>query len=302
MEGWAAREVGHQTVAMERSDAMKCTNCGAEVGAGHKFCTSCGTPVGMSRCASCGAEMGAGEQFCTTCGARQGAAAESSDGPVAPAISPRPVDSAPPPAPVRPEKESGTTAAPVDYKGVVPRLLAAIIDAVLFVALYVFLVSRFGTAATTAARGQFELGFNLDSVGAAIFCAVGAAYFLLMEGFLSGTIGKLVLGMRVVNGRGRAPGLVPALVRNVVWIIDFLPIFFLLGILLMVTSKHKQRLGDRFAGTFVVSRATARAMRASGDEIKGSSALLPVILLLVILAGAAYLYVTGGLPIGPLTR
>ena len=40
----------------------------------------------------------------------------------------------------------------------------------------------------------------------------------------------------------------------------------------MVTSKQKQRLGDRVAGTFVVSRPSARALRASGTQIKGAGA------------------------------
>ena len=41
-------------------------------------------------------------------------------------------------------------------------------------------------------------------------------------------------------------------IRNLLRIIDGLPVFYLLGLIVMVSSKRKQRIGDMAAGTVVV--------------------------------------------------
>ncbi len=64
-----------------------CTSCGAENATGKKFCTECGTPLGLS-CPACGAAIAGTERFCGECGAPlEGAAA-----PPAPAATPEPVE------------------------------------------------------------------------------------------------------------------------------------------------------------------------------------------------------------------
>lgn len=60
---------------------MYCTNCGANMPEGTKFCTSCGAPLqselparraaGLT-CPTCGAQMPAGTKFCTQCGTSLG--------------------------------------------------------------------------------------------------------------------------------------------------------------------------------------------------------------------------------------
>jgi uncharacterized RDD family membrane protein YckC len=43
-----------------------------------------------------------------------------------------------------------------------------------------------------------------------------------------------------------------AFLRNLLRVIDGLPFLYLLGLLLVVLSKRKQRLGDMAAGTIIV--------------------------------------------------
>ena len=54
----------------------KCSNCGAELDAGAKFCMECGTPVPqVKKCVQCGMELPLKAKFCFGCGAPQEGAA-----------------------------------------------------------------------------------------------------------------------------------------------------------------------------------------------------------------------------------
>ena len=60
---------------------MTCSNCGAEVADGMKFCFDCGTPVPqVKKCVSCGAELSLKMKFCPECGAKQDGSAPKSSG------------------------------------------------------------------------------------------------------------------------------------------------------------------------------------------------------------------------------
>jgi uncharacterized RDD family membrane protein YckC len=83
---------------------------------------------------------------------------------------------------------------------------------------------------------------------------VAFLYFIIMEGFMGATIGKFLLGIRVVKLDGSRIGLGAAIIRNLLRIIDALPTAYILGAILIWTSSRKQRLGDRVAHTVVVRR------------------------------------------------
>ncbi|MDP2663342.1 MAG: RDD family protein [Dehalococcoidia bacterium] len=224
---------------------MKCSNCAADIAAGQRFCPSCGSPVPVAQyCSNCGAELQEGSAFCANCGTpRAGANPPSTP---APASAPQAAAAPGPQAPPQP-------AAPVErfkYQGVWSRLAAAIIDGILLVALAWAVAMQIGITVPTSDG----FGFELTGLPAYIAMAIWAAYFILFEAYLKGTIGKLILGMRLVNANGGRVGLVASLVRNILRVIDFLPAFYILGIILVGTSKEKQRLGDRVAGTYVVAR------------------------------------------------
>ena len=87
-----------------------------------------------------------------------------------------------------------------------------------------------------------------------VFLFIIFAYFILMEAYLGWTVGKLALGMRVVDEAGDKIGLKKSVIRNLLRLVDGLPAFNLTGIILIALSPHGQRFGDRVAGTFVVGR------------------------------------------------
>lgn len=79
------------------------------------------------------------------------------------------------------------------------------------------------------------------------------SYFVLLEWLWQGqTVGKRLYGLRVIRADGAPAGFVAVLVRNVIRVVDFLPLFYGLGLLMIIFSSRSQRLGDLAAGTYVV--------------------------------------------------
>jgi uncharacterized RDD family membrane protein YckC len=100
---------------------------------------------------------------------------------------------------------------------------------------------------------------------ALLFFVVQVLYGMVLEGFWRGqTLGKRVMGLRVMDDRGLSlrPGQV--VVRNLLRLFDSLPIFYPVGGVSMVLTRHCQRLGDLAAGTVVVRPATVREPRLEG--------------------------------------
>jgi uncharacterized RDD family membrane protein YckC len=78
-------------------------------------------------------------------------------------------------------------------------------------------------------------------------------YFALFEAFTQGrTPGKRVMRIHVIHRSGRAITFVEALGRNLLRVIDYLPGFYVAGVVTMFLNRQNQRLGDMVAGTLVV--------------------------------------------------
>jgi uncharacterized RDD family membrane protein YckC len=77
-------------------------------------------------------------------------------------------------------------------------------------------------------------------------------YYILLEGHLGQTIGKMATGIRVVTeAAGATPGFAAATIRTVLCLIDGL--FSYAVAFIAVLASHKwQRLGDMAAHTLVV--------------------------------------------------
>jgi uncharacterized RDD family membrane protein YckC len=71
------------------------------------------------------------------------------------------------------------------------------------------------------------------------------------------TLGKKMVGIRVVREDGEHLTVAAAVVRNVVRLVDAL-VFYLVGFLFAIVSPRGQRLGDRVAGTVVVRKSQSR--------------------------------------------
>jgi uncharacterized RDD family membrane protein YckC len=90
------------------------------------------------------------------------------------------------------------------------------------------------------------------------------AYDIVLETWNRGrTIGKLAAGLRVVRVGGDAEGFLTAAVRNFLRIVDFLPAFYVVGVISILVTSRNQRLGDLAAGTIVVRERRPAASPAA---------------------------------------
>ena len=86
-----------------------------------------------------------------------------------------------------------------------------------------------------------------------IYFALFWGYFMLFETLWSGqTPGKRAGRLRVIRRDGQPVGAGEVLIRNLVRIVDFLPGFYGIGLVVMFIDKEARRLGDMAAGTIVV--------------------------------------------------
>jgi uncharacterized RDD family membrane protein YckC len=109
-----------------------------------------------------------------------------------------------------------------------------------------------GLGAVTGRGDAALLAFIL--VGFAIFWG----YWIVPEALWSGqTLGKRLLHLRVVDAGGGPITVGQAIVRNLVRVVDFLPLYYAVGAIAIFASPRNQRLGDLAAGTVVVRERLA---------------------------------------------
>jgi uncharacterized RDD family membrane protein YckC len=141
--------------------------------------------------------------------------------------------------------------------GIGSRFLAILIDsliqgAVVFVLVLIFLGLGLGFSVT---------GFGQNSAAAVWIVAILIfAYFLLMYGYFilfesiwnGQTPGKRLTHIRVIKDSGQPITAIDAVGRNLLRIVDQLPVAYGIGVLCAWISPQSKRLGDYVAGTVVV--------------------------------------------------
>ena len=108
--------------------------------------------------------------------------------------------------------------------------------------------------------------FGFSGIGGGFFLIflfiIEWLYPVLFEVLARGqTPGKKILGISVVNDDLSPVTLGSSLVRNLLRTVDFLPLFYLVGLVSMLCNRRFQRLGDMAAGTLVIS--TPRSAQAA---------------------------------------
>ena len=138
-----------------------------------------------------------------------------------------------------------------DLASPVTRALAWIVD-----------VAAIGVLTTGAGRACEWLGrLNQDwatSIAAILYSLISMGYGIALEWRWRGqTLGKRVLGLRVVDAQGLRLQLSQVILRNLMRPVDMLPIVYLVGGMASFCSRNCQRLGDLAAGRIVARERMA---------------------------------------------
>ena len=105
--------------------------------------------------------------------------------------------------------------------------------------------SVYGSSTADASQVGFVASLSL---------IVFLGYYILLEGYLGQTVGKMLLGIKVIReDTGEVPGVGAASIRTVLRLIDGL-FGYLVGFIAVLASAKRQRLGDMAAHTLVVRK------------------------------------------------
>jgi uncharacterized RDD family membrane protein YckC len=115
-------------------------------------------------------------------------------------------------------------------------------------------------AQTTTLFAEGIAAIVRDYIGALallLFFVIQYSYFVLTEFYMGGkTLGKKWMGIRVIQDNGQALTMLSSLIRNFLRVIDVLPVFYSLAIIVSFLHKKDKRIGDMLAGTVVVIDST----------------------------------------------
>jgi len=176
------------------------------------------------------------------------------------------------------------------------RLVALVVDALVISLLDAIVNGTFGVTRVTGgvvpsmASGGFTSFTTQTTVDWLWLTLLWVAYYAVLEGLFAATVGKRLAGLRVTDLEGRRIGWQAAILRNLGRLLDALPVLYLFGGILTLSTRQHQRLGDRFAGTLVVPAAAVVGPQLSSDVQRRRVIVLGAsfALFLAFCAGFAY--------------
>ncbi len=141
--------------------------------------------------------------------------------------------------------------------GIGSRAMAHLLDGLILVLLNAGIVAALFGLASLGEEGGTSTTSEAGNYAAAIFIIlvilINVGYFICTEYYMAGqTPGKRVFGLRVLQDNGQSATFLSVIIRNFFRLVDLLPSFYFLGVMVMLFSKKDKRLGDMVAGTMVV--------------------------------------------------
>jgi uncharacterized RDD family membrane protein YckC len=144
---------------------------------------------------------------------------------------------------------AGPQERPIDYHVTAQRIGAAAIDGIIFTVLFLFMAATIGTFGETSPN-KYEI--KLEGWDLALFSAICLAYYIVLEWAAQATVGKMMLGLKVAKLDGSELSFGAVLGRNLLRIVDSLPVLYIVGLIVVGVTPKRQRIGDLAAGTTVV--------------------------------------------------
>lgn len=165
------------------------------------------------------------------------------------------------------------------YAGFASRLLAVVIDFLIlavviaisnllynavFVNLSAFNQLLIGRTTVTPPEARIAISVILIFI-------VFATYFIFFWTVIGSTVGGVIVGLKIINVRGKNPSLWQSTIRF--FSEFFLPVFGAIGSIWILFRHDRRALFDRFAGTFVIydwdARPDERFLKKTTDQISG---------------------------------
>ena len=150
-------------------------------------------------------------------------------------------------------RPTGSPDGPFDYKVTGRRIVAALLDLIPLVVLFLVMAAAFGNFGKTVdEEGTHIYRVSLINGPLLLYCLLALGYFVGFEALAARTPGKVFMGLKVAKLDGGSYGWKAVLGRNLLRIVDFLPVLYGVGLVAIAVTPSNQRLGDLAAGTLVV--------------------------------------------------
>jgi uncharacterized RDD family membrane protein YckC len=131
------------------------------------------------------------------------------------------------------------------------RIVATIVDGLIFGALFTVMTMLFGSISSV---GFADWNGSMPALPSLLYGVIVVLYYILLEGYLGQTVGKMLLGIEVIReDNGEVPGLGGSTIRTLLRLIDGLFSYLVAFIAVQISGKN-QRLGDMAAHTLVVRK------------------------------------------------
>jgi len=158
-----------------------------------------------------------------------------------------------------------------DLAGVGSRFCATLVDSIILtIILGLFSVAMNSLNVLEYNMGLLAGGFEHWIVAALILIifAILWGYYIAFELMWNGqSPGKRLLKLRVMKTGGYPITLLESTIRNLIRLIDFLPLFYGIGVITMIIDKKWRRLGDLAAGTLVIKERVDRVPVELGSRL-----------------------------------
>jgi uncharacterized RDD family membrane protein YckC len=163
-----------------------------------------------------------------------------------------------------------------DTAGIGSRFLAALVDTIIIIFLQLIV---FGT--TLLLFNIFFESLSLEDSLTWILAILGLisfallwGYYILFEILWNGqSPGKRLVGLRVIRVDGTPISASESVIRNLVRLIDFLPLAYGVGVVTMFIDTNSRRVGDLAAGTVVVHDRQLKGLNELSTGTLSSSIL-----------------------------
>jgi len=165
------------------------------------------------------------------------------------------------------------------YAGIASRIVAIVLDYLIVItawALSTTVFTIFYTSTPTLYRLLFGKTMvvipTIDNVTKIFMIfVVEAFYFIILWTAIGSTIGGVILGVRIVNKRGKNPTFIQATIRFCTEIL--VPVFGIIGGIWILFDRRRRALFDIIAGTYVIyswdAKPDEKFLKRETDQITG---------------------------------